>query len=147
MFSTGKQPEYIRHTYKLSNELKSYSVYQITAVDDNKNLLTDVLRIEKFQGKSNATNIKDYLRLRTATNWQKCQMITGLRPTQRRVLFYGDRKKVNESNEMDELKELLIFVFSENREILIIDVYRGFYPYNKGILQNILNRYEKHLKQ
>lgn len=139
MISTGKKPDYIRHTYNLSNELKSYSIYQFAEVTGNTNLLTEILRIEKFQGKSNATNINDYLRLRTSTNWQKCQMITGLRLTNREGLFYGDWLK---SNELDTpTKTLLIFVFSKDRKSLIIDVYRGFYPNHKGILQNIINTY------
>ncbi len=138
MTSTGKKPDYIRHVYNVSNELKSYSIYQFAEVE-NQNLLTEILRIEKFQGKSNATNIKDYLRLRTTTNWQKCQIITGLRPTKKVSLFYGDLLK---SNELDNpTKTLLIFVFSKDRKSLIIDVYRGFYPNHKEILQNIINTY------
>jgi hypothetical protein len=139
MISTGNTPEYIRHVYNLSNELKSYSIYQFAEVKGNQNLLTEILRIEKFKGKSNATNINEYLRLRTTTNWQKCQMITGLRLTNRTGLFYGDWLK---SNELDNpTKTLLIFVFSKDRKSLIIDVYRGFYPNHKEILQNIINTY------
>ena len=143
MISTGNTPDYIRHVYNLSNELKSYSIYQIATVERNNNLLTEILRIEKFQSKSKATNINDYLRLRTTTNWQKCQMITGLRPTKKEVLFYGDWLKSDKSD--TPTKTLLIFIFFNNRKTLIIDVYRGFYPNHNGILQNILNRYETHL--
>ena len=139
MISTGKTPDYIRHVYSLSNELKSYSIYEISTVERNKNLLTEILRIEKFQGKSNATNINEYLRLRTTPNWQKCQMITGLRPTKKEVLFYGDWLKSDKLNAPK--KTLLIFMFSKDRQSLIIDVYRGFYPNHNGILQSILNTY------
>jgi hypothetical protein len=44
------------------------------------------MRIEKFQGKSN-TIINDYLRLRTATSWNKSELITGLRPTIKAIYF------------------------------------------------------------
>ena len=130
---------YIRHSYKVTNELKSYTVFELVEVAGNTNFLTDLIRIEKFNGKSNATNIKDYLRLRTATSWDKSQKITGLRPTENDLLFYGDWLKVNESNAPK--KTLLIFLFSKDRKNLFRDVYRGFYPNHKGILQNIINTY------
>ena len=130
---------YIRHSYKVTNELKSYTVFELVEVAGNTNFLTDLIRIEKFNGKSNATNIKDYLRLRTATSWDKSQKITGLRPTENDLLFYGDYLKLDESNAPK--KTLLIFLFSEDRKNLFIDVYRGFYPLHKGILQNIIKTY------
>ena len=130
---------YIRHSYKVTNELKSYTVFELVEVAGNTNFLTDLIRIEKFNGKSNATNIKDYLRLRTATSWDKSQKITGLRPTENELLFYGDWLKVNESNTLK--RNLLIFLFSKDLKNLFIDVYRGFYPLHKGILQNIINTY------
>ena len=130
---------YIRHSYKVTNELKSYTVFELVEVAGNTNFLTDLIRIEKFNGKSNATNIKDYLRLRTATSWDKSQKITGLRPSENDLLFYGDWLKVNESNAPK--KTLLIFLFSKDRKNLFIDVYTGFYPNHKGILQNIINTY------
>jgi len=131
--------DYIRHSYKVTNELKNYSVLELVEVEGNNNQLTDLIRIEKFNGKSNATNIKDYLRLRTSTSWDKSEKITGLRPTQNELLFYGDWLKVNECNALK--KTLLIFYFSKDRKNLFIDVYRGFYPIHKGILQNIINTY------
>lgn len=135
MRSTGNTPDYIRHTYKVSNVLKSYTVYSLSHVDWNKNQLTDIVRIEKFQGKSSATQINDYLRLRNTTNWSKCKMVTGLRPTNIEGLFYGDSVTSNKK------KTLLIFHMQKDRSTLIIDVYRGFYPYHKGMLQNIINTY------
>jgi len=129
-------PDYIRHTYKVTNELKSYTVYGIDEVKGNKNLLTDILRIEPYQGKSNATNIDDYLRLRTTTNWSTSEQVTGLRPTAKKGVFHGDRV-----NKETGKRTLLVFTFSEDRKTLFIDVYRGFYPIHNGILQNIISTY------
>lgn len=137
MNSTGNTPQYIRHSYKVTNELKSYTVFELAEV--NNNLLTEVIRIEKFYGKSNATNINDYLRLRTSTSWDKSEKITGLRPTENNLLFYGDWLKSDKSD--TPKKTLLIFLFSKDRKNLFIDVYRGFYPLHKGILQNIIKTY------
>ncbi len=132
---TGNAPDYIRHTYKVLKVLKSYTVFKLQKLDGNTNLLTDVIRIEKFRGKSNATNINYYLRLRNCSNWSKCEMVTGLRPTKIKGLFYGDRR-TNTTK-----KTLLIFVATNDPNTLIIDVYRGFYPNHKGILQNIISTY------
>ena len=139
MTSTGKTPDFIRHTFKVSSELKSYTVYEFIEVQRGKNLLTDLLRIEQFQGKSNASNINNYLRIRNCSNWSKCEQITGLRPTIKEGLFYGDWRKLNELNVIK--KTLLIFKFSKDRQTLFIDVYRGFYPLNPVLLQNIISTY------
>lgn len=139
MTSTGKTFDFIRHTFKVSSELKSYTVYEFIEVQRGKNLLTDLLRIEQFQGKSNASNINNYLRIRNCSNWSKCEQITGLRPTIKEGLFYGDWRKLNELNVIK--KTLLIFKFSKDRQTLFIDVYRGFYPLNPVLLQNIITTY------
>jgi hypothetical protein len=135
MSFTGKTPDYIRHVYKLSKELLTYSVYSIVEVRGKGNLLTDALRIEKFNNKSNASNIDYYLRLRTATSWEKSEKVTGLRPT-KKGLFYGDRL-----NKTTQKRTLLVFKFSNDSQTLFIDVYRDFYPYRSQILQNIINAY------
>lgn len=121
---------YFRHVYKLDRALKSYSVYQLDKENTPTNLLTDILRIEEFRNKSNATNIKDYLRLRTSSNWKTSEQVTGLRPFKDQI-FYGDRKE-------NDKKSLLIFQFNKDRTILFIDVFRAFYPFNRGMLGNIL---------
>jgi len=139
MTSTGKTFDFIRHTFKVSSELKSYTVYEFIEVQRGKNLLTDLLRIEQFQGKSNASNINNYLRIRNCSNWSKCEQITGLRPTIKEGLFYGDWRKLNELNVIK--KTLLIFKFSKDRQTLFIDVYGGFYPLNPVLLQNIITTY------
>jgi hypothetical protein len=131
--------DYIRHSYKVTSELKSYTIFELVEVEGNNNLLTDLLRVEKFQGKSNAKGINDYLRLRTAPSWAKSKMITGLKITDKEGLYYGDWLEVNTNKE--QKKTLLIFLFSEDRKTLFIDVYRGFYPNHYGILQSILKRY------
>jgi hypothetical protein len=135
MTSTGKIPQYIRHVYKNSNKLKSCSVYQFDKVQRGENLLTDLLRIEQFQGKSLTTRVDDYLRLRTdKKSWTRSQLIKVLRPTTIHGLYSGDCKPIGKSS---NVKTLLMFLFSKDRKTLTIDVYSSFYPNHKGILQNI----------
>jgi len=138
MTSTGNTSDYIRHTYIATNELQSYTVYKVVKTTGTENLLTYLLRIEKFQGKSNSKGINDSLRLRTSTTWFDSKLITELRPTIKANLFYGVCRKTQKSN---TTKTLLIFSFSKNRNKLFIDVYRDPYPCNNEILQNIISAY------
>jgi hypothetical protein len=140
MSSTGNfTPDYIRHTYKVTNELKSYTVYGLSTLEGNVNLLTDILRIEQFQGKSQTTRVDDYLRLRTdPKSWTRSKLVTGLRPTSNKCLFSGDSKPIGKDH---TVKTLLMFLFSADGQTLFIDVYRGFYPNHNGTLQNIINTY------
>jgi hypothetical protein len=135
MSSAAKTPAYVRHVFRHTKELQTYSVYSIVEVRGKENLLTDALRIEKFNNKSNASNIDYYLRLRTTTSWDKSEKVTGLRPT-KKGLFYGDRL-----NKTTQKRTLLVFKFSNDSQTLFIDVYRDFYPYSSQLLQNIINAY------
>lgn len=135
---TGKTKTigYIRHIYKVTNEVKSYKVYLIDEVKNGNLQLTEILRIEKYNNKSNATNIEEYLTLRTTTNWNTSERVTGLRPTNKKDIFYGDRLE-----KVTKKRTLLIFQLSKDSKELTIDVYRGFYPNNKGILHGIIKTY------
>lgn len=136
--NTGKvnTPEFVRHLYKVSHQVQTYSVYGILEVKESKPpILTELLRIEQYRGKSNATGITEYLRLRTTTNWNTSEQVTGLRPTSNKNVFHGNRLK-------DGKKSFLVFIFQDNRKTLYIDVYRSFYPKHNGILNDILKRYK-----
>ena len=141
MATTGNtKPKPYRYFYKLNTVLESYSVYGIIAETENKLLLTEILRIEKFREKSQSKKIADYLPLRSTTNWETCELITGLRPTAKKGLFYGDWLKTNVLG--NTAKHLLIFQFSRDRQYLFVDVYRGFYPTNRKALQKIISTYK-----
>jgi len=126
-------PKAIVHSYKVSKELKTYSVYDLTNCIHS--ILTDTIRIEDYRNKSKATNVSEYLRLRTTNNWSTCEQVTGLRPT-RQGVFYGDR--LDRSNNK---KSLLIFDFSEDRRYLNLYVYDGYYPSSQNILKHIVQSY------
>ena len=140
--------KFTRHFYKVEKALKTYCVYSLVKTVSSKTkitrartgpekllqILTDTLRIEKYNGYSKATGINFYLRLRTDSNWQRCQKVTGLRPTGRKLLFEG--------NLLDNgKKSLLLFDFNKETGGLIIDVYKDFYPYHKGQLKKIVNQH------
>jgi len=126
--------EYIRHRYKVTKALKTYCVYSLIGSSSGTPLLPDTIRIEKYNGYSKATSINYYLRIRNTTNWQTCEKVTGLRPTGRKLLFEGNWLK-------DGKKSLLLFEFTPQPDQLIIDVYRAFYPYHRGLLTKIANNH------
>jgi hypothetical protein len=134
----GNAPDYIRHVYKVDRELKSYSIFKFVEVERSKNLLTDVVRIEPHRGMSNTKGAKDYLRLRDTSNWSKCSLITGLRQSKNKNIYYGDCDRPGLIG--NKAKTLLLFRFSEYRKHLEIFVYRDFYPFRKGLLQSIIDR-------
>lgn len=124
-------PDFYTHIYLVDNIVKSYSVFKLDKSKSNLILLTDILRIENFSGKSNAVGIDKYLRLRTSSNWSTCEKVTGLRSTPIKNVFYGDRI-------VNGKKNLLIFIFSNDFKTLRIDVYRSFYPKTPLILKSII---------
>lgn len=129
-----RTPDFYTHIFDLTHQVKSYSVFTYNFTkSSNIQLLTERLRIELYRGKSNATNIETYLRLRTSTNWQTCEQVTGLRPTKSNNVFYGNRK-------INGKRNLLVFEYLDNGKTLKIDVYRVFYPNTPKILQDILKR-------
>ena len=115
------QPEYIRHVYQNIKETKSYHVFKLSELPRGYSVLTEYCRIEKFFGKSNAKNITHYFRLRTTSNWNTSEQVTGLRHTKKENVFYGDHRKNGKQH-------LIIFRLSEDLQTLIVDYYRGFYP-------------------
>lgn len=54
------------------------------------NILTETIRIEKFQGFSKAFNLPYYLRIRDKKTWKDSTQLTGLFKTNQPLWFYGD---------------------------------------------------------
>jgi len=137
--NTGNE-NFVRHIYQVNKELKSYTIYQLVEVKNNTNLLTDLIRIEPFLNKSRANNFNDYFRIRNNSSWQKSNLITGLKPTTTKGLFFGDCSKVGIIG--NTKKSLLLFYYVPNTNQLIIDVFTDYYPYNDYLLQNLLKEFK-----
>lgn len=137
---TGNKITYVRHIYKVSKELKSYTVYELVEVKHSDKLLTDIIRIEPFLNYSKANNFNDYLRIKDKSNWKHSNLITGVKPTSSKGLFYGDCAKPNIIG--NTKKSLLLFYFDNDKRTLIIDVFRDYYPYNSHLLENQLKQFK-----
>jgi hypothetical protein len=69
---------------------KHDTIYQ--GFDDNPkdSFITELVKIEKFQGYSKAYNLGLYFRIKNASSWAKSLQVTGLWKTTRNGAFYGD---------------------------------------------------------
>lgn len=152
---------FVRHIYKENKVLKSYTVYILDEVDPNKNLLTEFIRIEPFLNMTKATNFNKYFRIKNKSSWLKSNLITGLKPTSTKGLFYGDTTKIGIFGHPKKIlighpkkklighskKVLIVFYYIPNSDTLIIDVYKDDYPYNDYLLQGVLKEFKINLKQ
>lgn len=137
---TGNKITYVRHIYKVSKELKSYTVYELVEVKHSDKLLTDIVRIEPFHNYSKATNFDNYFRIKDTTNWKNSSAITGVIPTSIKNLYFGDCREPNIIG--NTKKSLLLFYFDNDERTLIIDVFRDYYPYNSHLLENQLKQFK-----
>ncbi len=112
---------------------KQDTVFEGNNKNPNTSFITSLVRIERFQGYSNAYNLGFYFRVRNTTNWAKCEMVTGLWKSSRKGFYYGDRRT-------KESKTLLLFELEENQERLTVYEYpNGYYPSKPMIEKLILN--------
>lgn len=127
--------DFKRHLFTVSKILETVLHYEQHPNNTN-HLLTEKIKFSKDRGYSQASGIFYWLHLRDKTKWGR--QLTGLRPTGE-TTYYGDFK-------INGAKSLLIFQFDHKKGNLIIDVFRGFYPTHKGILQKILKTHSYHFK-
>ncbi len=132
--STGNA-EFHRHLFTVSKVLETVLHYEQQPGNLN-NLLTEKIKFSKDRGYSQASGVLYWLHLRDKTKWGR--QLTGLRPTKENI-FYGDMR-------INGKKSLLIFQFDHDKGNLIIDVFRGFYPNHKGILQKLIETHPYHFK-
>lgn len=118
---TGNNTNSTQLVYKVTKVLKSYSVYELDYSIPSKGILTPLIRIENFRGYSNAKDIEYYLRIKDNSNWNKCKLISGLKITESKNIYYGDH--FNNGS-----KSLMIFEFSDDKSTLIIHYFKGHYP-------------------
>lgn len=122
---------YTRHIYEVLKVLKSYTTYQLKDVQNGAKQLTDLLRIEDYRGYSRGSGFNEYLRLRTSSNWQKGEQVTGLKFTKIKNIYFGDRIHNGKKN-------LLLFRFENNRQRLTIDYFPAFYPASKKTIIELI---------
>jgi len=112
---------------------KHDTIYQARHDNPKDTFITEFVKIEKFQGYSNAYNLGLYFRIKDATSWAKSKQITGLWQTKRKGAFYGDFKQAS-------IKTLLIFkICNESHELTVYEYPSGYYPH-RNVIDELINQ-------
>jgi len=118
-------------TYEPVKVNKTSTTYQLVNTQrirqpqpDDK--FTELIRLEVDQGFSKA-KCDYWFRLRDKSNWSKCTRLSGLFRTIKPNIFYGDIRVGR------NLKTLLIFIFDDNRNLIIYKFKKGSYPTKKQL--------------
>jgi len=125
------ETQIIKHIYKATKFNKCDIQYEITHPLPPCSPLTERVKIEAFQGFSNAYNLGEYFRLRGTTNWKDGKKVTGLWKTENKDIFYGD-------NKTSSGKSLIIFKFENNRETVSIYTFPDCYYPSRNIIDNLI---------
>jgi hypothetical protein len=109
---------------------KHDTIYQGLESNPLDSFITEFVKIEKYQGYSNAYNLGLYFRIKDSTSWAKSKQITGLWKSQTNGVYYGDFKEGN-------FKTLLLFKLSLNNDFLTVKVYsKDYYP-SRTIIESL----------
>ncbi len=122
-----------RYVFNVLKRFGTTRHYQSVKKLNPNDLLTSKINISIDRGFSKAKNIRYWLKFRKDKKWSN--NVTGLKITSNNSLYYGDIPKRNGAPQ-----HLLIFIFKNRDEEVLIDVYRDFYPNNRE-LQRILDNY------
>lgn len=95
----------------------------------NGAILSEYIRIEKFQGYSNGKGFQYYFTPKTKPTWSASPRLTGMFPTKTEGVFYGDYR--------DSLrKTLIMFNWKPEESLLNVILFPiGYYPMDSEINQ------------
>jgi len=129
--NTHQNPEPTIHKFEVVKYNKHDTIYQLCFGQPTNELITQTVKIEKFQGYSKAYNLGLYFRVKNASSWAKSKQITGLWKTTRLNHFYGDFKQ-------NEVKNLLLFkIDPENQTMYVYEYPKGYYP-SRSTIDNLI---------
>lgn len=127
-YTTGKV---LMYRFKVVKHNKQDTIYSGLESNPTESFITELVKIERFQGYSNAYNLGLYFRIRNTSNWSKCIQVTGLFKTTRLNVFYGDHRGNNN-------KTLLLFKIDDIKEELTVYEYpEGYYP-SRSIIDELV---------
>ncbi len=115
------------HKFKVFKINKHDTIYEGLQSNNLNSFVTQFVKIEKFQGYSNAFNLGLYLRVKDQSSWSKSKKVTGLWKTNRKNVYYGDLKDKNFKT------LLLVRINPETNELFIYEFQRGYYPSRQTI--------------
>lgn len=111
---------------------KHDTIYQAQPTNPKDSFITELVKIEKFQGYSNAYNLGLYFRIKDQSSWAKSKQITGLFKTTRKGAFYGNIKE-------GAIKSLLLFkIDTESHELTVYEYPKGYDPH-RNVIDLLIN--------
>lgn len=111
---------------------KHDTIYQGIETNPGNSFITELVKVEKFQGFSKAYNLGLYFRIKDQSSWSKSTQVTGMWKTTLKETFYGDFRQ-------NQTRTLLIFKISAENQVLTVYEYpRGYYP-NRNVIDLLIN--------
>nr|WP_299202498.1 hypothetical protein [uncultured Brumimicrobium sp.] len=112
---------------------KHDTIYQLCFGQYPSQLITETVKIEKFQGYSKAYNLGLYFRVKDKSSWKESKQVTGLWKTTRLNHYYGDHR-------IKEGKTLLLFkIDPESQTMCVYEYPKGYYP-NRNVIDSLINQ-------
>jgi hypothetical protein len=110
---------------------KHDTIYYAQMNNPKDSFITELVKIEKFQGYSNAYNLGLYFRIKDQSSWSKSKQITGLFKTTRKGVYYGNIKE-------GATKTLLLFkIEHESNELTVFEYPKGYNPH-RNVIDNLI---------
>jgi hypothetical protein len=111
---------------------KHDTIYKAQPNNPKDSFITELVKIEKFQGYSNAYNLGLYFRIKDQSSWSKSKQITGLFKTTRKGAFYGNIKG-------GTTKTLLLFkIDHESHDLTVYEYPKGYNPH-RNVIDLLIN--------
>lgn len=124
-------PIYV-YQFERIKENKQDSIYQGKESNHTEGIITELVKIERYQGYSNAFNLGLYFRIRNASSWAKSKQITGLWKTSTPGFYYGDIREDNKR------KTLLLFSLKDQDKHLTVYQFPNLYYPSKSTIETLV---------
>lgn len=98
---------------------------------NDSNILTEVIKIEKFQGFSKVFNVDYYLRVKDRGTWKESTPVTGLFKCNKSLWFSGDYIK-------GLIKTSILFMLKPDMSELLIHEFQSGVYLSKNEIENYL---------
>ena len=122
-------PDNYKQVYTLDEVKKTFTQYRLQTSE--KELLPELIRIEKNNGYNSITGANTLLRIRNGNVWGKCTL-TGLRPTETDGFYYSDLP-------IKGVKSLCIVKYEPDSGAIEIRVCKQFYPHKSTDRSRLVN--------
>lgn len=122
-------PDSYKMFYSLDEVKKTFAQFKLQTAQ--RELLPELIRLEKNNGYNSISGANLLLRIRNTTNWSKCNL-SGLRPTETPNFYYSDLP-------INGVKSLCVIQYLSEAGTIEIRACKQFYPHNPTDRQRLVN--------